>query len=208
MDGGNGSRMWKSLKQRLGIKRMGCCGGATWTPSAPTILTIITESSPDMTTDDPDQERGRDRHAAAIHPSDVPASDEERALLHAPPLSGMNLAAALEAERNLGHGSGAAGPHVKTLMRLIEETDGVDLKQGRRRGKGAAARKRSGGGGGGGGGGPGGDWVCCVCMDRNKGAAFIPCGHAFCRVCSRELWVNRGCCPICNRSILEILDLF
>ncbi|KAL3714699.1 hypothetical protein ACJRO7_006579 [Eucalyptus globulus] len=207
MEGGNGSRMWKTLKQRLGIKRMGCCGAATWTPPPRTILTIITEpSSPEMT-DDPDGGRGRDRHAAAMHPSDVPAArdDEERALLQAPALSGMNLAAALEAERNLGRGRGP-GP-VKTLMRLIEETDGVDLKQGRRRDKGAA-RKRNGGGGGGGGGGAGCDWVCCVCMERSKGAAFIPCGHTFCRVCSRELWVNRGCCPICNRSILEILDLF
>ncbi|KAK6163157.1 hypothetical protein DH2020_000021 [Rehmannia glutinosa] len=30
---------------------------------------------------------------------------------------------------------------------------------------------------------------CCVCMVRHKGAAFIPCGHTFCRLCSRELWV-------------------
>ncbi|XP_030544350.2 nuclear factor 7, brain-like [Rhodamnia argentea] len=184
--------MWKSLKQRLGFKRMGCCGTATWTPSAPTILTVMAESSPTQMLDDPDQERDRDH---AMHASDVPArdGDGDRAP-HAPPLSGMNLATALEAERN------AAGPPVKTLMRLIEETDGVDLRQGRRRDKGTT-RKRSGGG-------VGCDWVCCVCMDRNKGAAFIPCGHAFCRVCSRELWVHRGCCPICNRPILEILDLF
>jgi hypothetical protein len=54
----------------------------------------------------------------------------------------------------------------------------------------------------------GNDTVCCVCMGRKKGAAFIPCGHTFCRVCSRELWLNRGNCPLCNRSILEILDIF
>ncbi|KAK1306431.1 hypothetical protein QJS10_CPA10g01535 [Acorus calamus] len=51
-------------------------------------------------------------------------------------------------------------------------------------------------------------WRCCVCMERHKGAAFIPCGHTFCRVCSRELWVSRGNCPLCNGSILEILDIF
>ncbi|KAA8550620.1 hypothetical protein F0562_002304 [Nyssa sinensis] len=34
---------------------------------------------------------------------------------------------------------------------------------------------------------------CCVCMVRHKGAAFIPCGHTFCRLCSRELWVQRAC---------------
>ncbi|KAK9160098.1 hypothetical protein Syun_006439 [Stephania yunnanensis] len=50
--------------------------------------------------------------------------------------------------------------------------------------------------------------VCCVCMVRHKGAAFIPCGHTFCRLCSRELWVTRGNCPLCNGYILEILDIF
>ncbi|XP_004499519.1 uncharacterized protein [Cicer arietinum] len=49
---------------------------------------------------------------------------------------------------------------------------------------------------------------CCVCMVRHKGAAFIPCGHTFCRMCSREIWVSRGNCPLCNNSILEILDIF
>ncbi|XP_019176594.1 PREDICTED: probable E3 ubiquitin-protein ligase LOG2 [Ipomoea nil] len=49
---------------------------------------------------------------------------------------------------------------------------------------------------------------CCVCMVRHKGAAFIPCGHTFCRLCSRELWVQRGSCPLCNNSISEILDIF
>ncbi|KAK8517949.1 hypothetical protein V6N12_016783 [Hibiscus sabdariffa] len=50
--------------------------------------------------------------------------------------------------------------------------------------------------------------TCCVCMVRHKGAAFIPCGHTFCRVCSRELWVQRGNCPLCNGIILEVLDIF
>ncbi|RAL47936.1 hypothetical protein DM860_015723 [Cuscuta australis] len=49
---------------------------------------------------------------------------------------------------------------------------------------------------------------CCVCMIRHKGAAFIPCGHTFCRRCSRELWVQRGSCPLCNNSISEVLDIF
>ncbi|KAJ4955994.1 hypothetical protein NE237_012777 [Protea cynaroides] len=54
----------------------------------------------------------------------------------------------------------------------------------------------------------GGEYVCCVCMVRHKGAAFIPCGHTFCRLCSRELWVTRGNCPLCNGFISEILDIF
>lgn len=49
---------------------------------------------------------------------------------------------------------------------------------------------------------------CCVCMVRHKGAAFIPCGHSFCRLCSRELWAQSGSCPLCNNYILEILDIF
>lgn len=54
-----------------------------------------------------------------------------------------------------------------------------------------------------------GQWrLCCVCMDRRKSSAFIPCGHTFCRLCSRELWVGRGICPLCNGFILDILDIF
>ncbi|GMH27921.1 hypothetical protein Nepgr_029764 [Nepenthes gracilis] len=64
------------------------------------------------------------------------------------------------------------------------------------------------GGDEGGGGGGKGEYSCCVCMVRHKGAAFIPCGHTFCRLCSRELWLQRGNCPLCNGFILEILDIF
>ncbi|KAK6937641.1 hypothetical protein RJ641_031149 [Dillenia turbinata] len=56
--------------------------------------------------------------------------------------------------------------------------------------------------------GVGAELNCCVCMVRVKGAAFIPCGHTFCRLCSRELWVSRGNCPLCNGFISEILDIF
>ncbi|KAK7382685.1 hypothetical protein VNO80_01659 [Phaseolus coccineus] len=52
------------------------------------------------------------------------------------------------------------------------------------------------------------EYNCCVCMVRHKGAAFIPCGHTFCRMCSREIWASRGNCPLCNNLILEILDIF
>nr|KYP58278.1 hypothetical protein KK1_004577 [Cajanus cajan] len=73
-----------------------------------------------------------------------------------------------------------------SLMRLLEETENAEK----------------------GGGEVGNDSVCCVCMGKKKGAAFIPCGHTFCRVCSRELWLKRGTCPLCNRSILDILHIF
>nr|XP_016477050.1 PREDICTED: mitochondrial ubiquitin ligase activator of nfkb 1-like [Nicotiana tabacum] len=93
----------------------------------------------------------------------------------------VNLATALAAERRFR--SVGTTEKLKTLMRLFEETDGRDEKS-------RCAE------------------MCCVCMERNKGAAFIPCGHTYCRVCSRELWSGRGLCPLCNRSIYEILDIF
>ncbi|KAK7395458.1 hypothetical protein VNO78_16017 [Psophocarpus tetragonolobus] len=52
------------------------------------------------------------------------------------------------------------------------------------------------------------EYSCCICMVRHKAAAFIPCGHTFCRLCSRELMISRGNCPLCNNFILEILDIF
>lgn len=106
-------------------------------------------------------------------------------------------------------GGGGEQPQVRmSLMALLAETDremGID-------GGGylmdddeeeEEEEVESGGGGG------GGEYNnCCVCMVRHKGAAFIPCGHTFCRLCSRELWVQRGNCPLCNNFILEILDIF
>ncbi|XP_020221726.1 E3 ubiquitin-protein ligase rnf8 [Cajanus cajan] len=109
---------------------------------------------------------------------------------------GMNLAAALAAERQLRGPQEEAvrAPWRVSLMRLLEEAEAeAETEQEQEKEKGGVA---------------GNDSVCCVCMGRKKGAAFIPCGHTFCRVCSRELWLNRGSCPLCNRSILEILHIF
>ncbi|KAM0931317.1 hypothetical protein ACQ4PT_000375 [Festuca glaucescens] len=50
--------------------------------------------------------------------------------------------------------------------------------------------------------------ACCVCMVRHKGAAFVPCGHTFCRPCSRDLWRTRADCPLCNAFIHDILHIF
>ncbi|KAM0893084.1 hypothetical protein ACQ4PT_025338 [Festuca glaucescens] len=49
---------------------------------------------------------------------------------------------------------------------------------------------------------------CCVCMSRRKGAAFVPCGHTFCRACAREVRAARGRCPLCNAAIRDVLNLF
>ncbi|EHA8590519.1 putative Postreplication repair E3 ubiquitin-protein ligase RAD18 [Cocos nucifera] len=50
--------------------------------------------------------------------------------------------------------------------------------------------------------------VCCVCAERRKGAAFVPCGHTFCRVCSRVLFKRRGSCPLCNAQIVQVLHIY
>ncbi|KAG6419008.1 hypothetical protein SASPL_121216 [Salvia splendens] len=44
--------------------------------------------------------------------------------------------------------------------------------------------------------------------EESLGSALIPCGHTFCRECSRDLWFNRSFCPLCNRFIDNILDLY
>eukprot|EP00252_Welwitschia_mirabilis_P024230 TRINITY_DN7110_c0_g2_i3.p1 TRINITY_DN7110_c0_g2~~TRINITY_DN7110_c0_g2_i3.p1 ORF type:complete len:448 (-),score=37.47 TRINITY_DN7110_c0_g2_i3:367-1710(-) len=142
----------------------------------------------------------------------------------------MNLAAALAAERQLRSASAREweqsearaseqevprSPYRVSLMSLLEEGD----EDGEGRTVSAitsttTAMEEEEGTWNGNGNGPeleveeGKESVCCVCMVRRKGAAFIPCGHTFCRLCTRELWVGRGSCPLCNQFILEILDIF
>ncbi|XWS75799.1 hypothetical protein CRYUN_Cryun01aG0123200 [Craigia yunnanensis] len=199
---------WKNLKQRLGLKAMGCCG-ASWSPKAR--ISILEE-------DEEGEEEVIIRRGGNVVNNRIQNQTENSA---STPLlvgqqqqqqqvvpttgSGMNLAMALEAERNLrATNVGPSATGVKTLMRLIEETEGVDWNKKKR--KDVVVNNVEGVGVVRGG---SCDWMCCVCMERKKGAAFIPCGHTFCRVCSREVWVNRrGSCPVCNRSILDILDLF
>lgn len=52
------------------------------------------------------------------------------------------------------------------------------------------------------------DPMCCVCMVGHKGAAFIPCGHTFCRKCCREVRKSIGSCPLCNQAIVDVLKLY
>lgn len=210
---------WKNLKQRLGLKvAMGCCG-ATWSPRAriSNINSILEEEE-----DEAAQRVIIRRNGNAVNCLNIDQENSGRTPLlvgqQQQPTSGsgtgMNLAMALEAERNLRtNNNNNVGPNptseVKTLMRLIEETEGVDWNKKKITSKdnnnvnvNVVVNVEGTVGGG------SCDWVCCVCMERKKGAAFIPCGHTFCRVCSREVWVNRGSCPVCNRSILDILHLF
>ncbi|KAL5729813.1 hypothetical protein ACHQM5_002710 [Ranunculus cassubicifolius] len=185
-------RRKKSLKERLGFAGMGCCGGASWTVRNSSADMIIREEQ----VEEDSTNTGQNQPEECI--SDQDCIEESSAA------AGMNLATALAAERQLRAQNEGDNDSVDpavvnadvvpistplrvSLMRLLEEADGVDEKK---RGLG------------------GSDGMCCVCMGRRKGAAFIPCGHTFCRMCSRELWLNRGSCPICNRSILEILDIY
>ncbi|XP_025801629.1 uncharacterized protein LOC112881152 [Panicum hallii] len=96
-----------------------------------------------------------------------------------------------------------------SLMALLERTEqqwaaraaGGHWKRVDAEDEAPAEEKEKGGGGGVGG-------RCCVCVARGKGAAFIPCGHTFCRACARELRAGRGSCPLCNATIREVLNLF
>ncbi|KAG5413656.1 hypothetical protein IGI04_001223 [Brassica rapa subsp. trilocularis] len=105
--------------------------------------------------------------------------------------SGMNLATALEAERyNRGEPAVDMTPRRMSLMRLLDETaERVDND----------GRKTE---------------ISTASMGTLTGndSRFIlggePKNKSFCRVCSRELWLNRGSCPLCNRPIIEILDIF
>ncbi|XP_060195172.1 putative E3 ubiquitin-protein ligase XBAT35 [Lycium barbarum] len=205
-------RRRKSLTERLGFTGPIACCGATLC-LRPASLSVVDDDN-----DDGEESLQAPPESAEVG-SETPPEIESALLCLAniPTGSGMNLAAALAAERNFrsaqdsdgatnssptqgpntsplrpndnGPGSGQGTPFRVSLMRLLEETNGWDEKEEIKDGV-------------------GNDTICCVCMGRKKGAAFIPCGHTYCRVCSRELWLNRGYCPLCNRSILEILDIY
>ncbi|KAI3988057.1 hypothetical protein MKX01_011846 [Papaver californicum] len=187
------SGRWKNLINRFGFKGVGCCG-AIWSTSsqAPNLMNVREE----------EEENGEEMTVGHIPVSAENSISVQSFCVSQNPVevTGLNLAAALAAERNLrGIDDDDRGGHPVTttsipspplrvsLMRLLRQGDGED--------------RLAGGGGS-------NDTACCVCMERSKGAAFIPCGHTFCRVCSRDIWLNRGSCAICNRSILEILDIF
>lgn len=188
----SGTTRRRSLKERFRFTGMGCCG-ATWV-FRPIIRHEHHHQQQQNVEGEATVERQQQLQVQDQDPNPVEPECEAPAGSSG---SGMNLAAALAAERQMrvseeasGGGGEGATPWRVSLMKLLEETEGENESN-----AGAVVVEGS-------------DSVCCVCMGRKKGAAFIPCGHTFCRVCSRELWLNRGNCPLCNRSILEILDIF
>lgn len=213
MDGVDRMERRKSLAERLGFKGIGCCG-ASWSVRDSDISVMEDDDqSYDFSSGPPlmMQNREEEQQTVVVVESgrvDPLGSSDPGCESPAPVVSGMNLADALAAERQYragDEGEDGAGlsptrpenvpetPLRVSLMRLLEETDGGD---------GDETEEKTAAGS------TGNDSVCCVCMGRKKGSAFIPCGHTFCRVCSRELWLNRGTCPLCNRQIVEILDIF
>uniref|UniRef100_A0A7N0ZX28 RING-type domain-containing protein n=1 Tax=Kalanchoe fedtschenkoi TaxID=63787 RepID=A0A7N0ZX28_KALFE len=184
MDGGGAaSGRRRSFKKRLGLDIITCCCAA-W-GLAPSTISVPESENDEEIILPPENDTQQ-----LIPP---PCTADGAVACSPPPRRAMNLAAALAVERN-SRAVEAAGQGVKyvagespytrrrvSLMRLFAEE--------------VAAGEASG-------------VVCCVCMVRIKGAAFIPCGHTYCRECSRELSVGHGTCPLCNRRIVEILDIF
>lgn len=173
---------WKNLKQRIGWKRiniMGICGTSNW------VLHNNTGEEPLMTSGD--------QSPAALEIINPPRSS----IGQVPAGTTMNLATALAADRrqlNVGATDGMKAEPLKSIVRLFEGIDGRNVK--------VAEDDDDVSGGRGIG------TLCCLCTERNKGAALIPCGHTYCRVCSRAMWSKQGSCPLCNRSITEILEIF
>lgn len=151
-------------------------------------------------------------------PIDAPAPDAPTSSRVVTPGNSTRLNASIsvgsdhpQADSSSSAGEGAAAEPVRmSLMALLAETDRqtglngsaflMETEDGEEEEEEDVAEKS--------GSGWGREHKCCVCMLRRKGAAFIPCGHTFCRLCTRELWVQRGHCPLCNTLILEILDIF
>ncbi|KAK5813464.1 uncharacterized protein LOC108469461 [Gossypium arboreum] len=52
------------------------------------------------------------------------------------------------------------------------------------------------------------EFTCCICKVNLTSSVFMPCGHTYCRLCSKELLVQRGNCPHCNGFVLEVLEIF
>ncbi|XVF31808.1 hypothetical protein REPUB_Repub17cG0024900 [Reevesia pubescens] len=200
---------WKNLKQRLGLKAMGCCG-ANWSPRAriSTINSILDEDEDEEEAAAQRQQVFMSRSGNAVN-NHINTPTENNCGSSGIPLllagrqqvvvatsgsgsgsgSGMNLAMALAAERNLrGNNVGPSPTEVKTLMRLIEETEGVDWnnkKKSRKENINVVVNVDQGDR-------SSSDWMCCVCMERKKGAAFIPCGHTFCRTKLQRLISREG----------------
>lgn len=180
---------WQTLKRKLRLRGLACCGSlrAAAGPAQTNHRPLALDESPHAHPDNSYSQQlllqlppnsPNAQHCLNLHPNPAVSTAS---------MEEINLAAALAAERQFR--TAMAKP---SLMRLLEE------KERERRSKESEEEEEEGGLGS----------KCCVCMGRKKGAAFIPCGHTFCRVCAQELWASREACALCNRPIVEILDIF
>ncbi|CAH8355181.1 unnamed protein product [Eruca vesicaria subsp. sativa] len=107
----------------------------------------------------------------------------------------------------------SAPKQTMSLMDLLEETDrqmgltgaryAMDMEEGDDEYEEDEEEEEEDGGGGG-----EGEVSCCVCKVNIKGATFTPCGHMFCKLCSKELTAQKGHCPVCIGFVLEFLEIF
>ncbi|CAC5389974.1 unnamed protein product [Mytilus coruscus] len=50
---------------------------------------------------------------------------------------------------------------------------------------------------------------CTICMDREKNAVILPCGHTTCMECATEVYLKSNQrCPICRADIEDINPLY
>ncbi|CBI40815.3 unnamed protein product, partial [Vitis vinifera] len=177
----NNKMSWKSFKDRLRIRR----AGAAWTSSMPIPASDVPTRS---------QLSRRQSTRVTMYTTDPPEPTETFEESPGTPENPLPVEAVQV--HNL-RPQFSRNNSIRAPSRTFSRADSTRLHTGVT--DGPVVSRRLGGGI---------EYNCCVCMVRHKGAAFIPCGHTFCRLCSRELWVSRGNCPLCNGFILEILDIF
>ncbi|CAI9300816.1 unnamed protein product [Lactuca saligna] len=199
---------WKMIREKLRLK----LAGSVCTTTAPTLASLIpitTESNRLLTRHGSTQRNSTDESTWQLNSpqvtnsSNIPEAQTARVQTDSP----VEESEQTSTEENRGAGGEGEPAAARMSLMSLLEVDGsayLDYEEEKEADEMEEEEVEEGGGGGGG-------YKynnCCVCMVRHKGAAFIPCGHTFCRLCSRELFVQRASCPLCNNLILEILDIF
>nr|XP_043626935.1 uncharacterized protein LOC122598401 [Erigeron canadensis] len=184
-------RLWKNLKRYLNPKQiniLACCGSSSWVLDH----NSNTGEQPLIFPEDDQSPTLLEPIYNTLHESYIIGQNHHRAGHdHNDSPTTMNLATALAAERSMESTDRLKMKPLKSIVRLFEEEEVDGVK--------TAESDQSEGGIG---------TLCCLCTERNKGAALIPCGHTYCRVCSRSMWSKQGLCPLCNCLIKEILEIF
>ncbi|KVH94230.1 uncharacterized protein LOC112518553 [Cynara cardunculus var. scolymus] len=209
--GKESKKTWKMFREKLRLKLSGFVCTTTLPTLASHVVITTTDSNRVTTRHGSTQQNSTDESRRLNSPpvhntsSDRIIETQTFSVQNEPPVEEIEQTTT-EEERGGGREGEPAAARM-SLMSLLE-VDGSaylddDEEEVEEEEEAAVVEEGRGGGGGG--------YKynnCCVCMVRHKGAAFIPCGHTFCRLCSRELFVQRASCPLCNHFISEILDIF